>query len=354
MRDEPHKEPSIPEPGLHYEPLTENMDLDVGEMTSSTLNPLPGNDEQKEATDATQTAQSLIGAWSGAYRYGESTASDGTVGFSITQHTPDGRFQCSGVDVWGHFTVKGRVNGERITFLKEYVERQGGYKVSWRYIGKLNEDWDEMSGGWGPPAPDDDDESLVAESESSNEPTEPGEHEEMEGKESEENTGDATSADVAPAINIEPPTPKEDEGDVTKDGASDVGSTRTSAISDATDTWQLGTFVMYRRPADYLLYRPSEEEFLENKSRALWKLVRNVAKYWFRQRHITWDAIREKRHKRLIYMELSEKRLQHMNIFDNPQDEARWLELVNTVHPVDLNLWQNIAQFKRSREPIHS
>ena len=353
LRDEPQKDLCISEPGLYYGPQMENMDLNASETTNMALGLLAENGIKEEVLNKTRITESLVGAWSGTFNYRNSRHSDGSVGFSIIQHTPDGRFQCSGIDVWGHFTLTGRVKGERITFLKEYVELLHGNKSSWRYIGVLNDDRDEMSGEWGYPSPDDDEEALLADGDSSSLQTELGEHGEVEETGNGENT-DRNSADIALTINIEPPTPKEENPKVEKDGAWEVGSAAPSVISDATDTWQQGTFVMYRRPADYLLCRPPEEELQENKPRALWKLVRNVTRRWYQQRHLTWDSIRERRDKRQIYMELWAKRLEHMDGFENPSDEARWLELVNTVHPADLNLWRNIAQYKKNRETIHS
>lgn len=381
-------DPEIPETELYYGPQTEELDLDPSSTDLSSPNVLTREDDHEEPNNEPGAAHSLVGAWSGTYSYDSRRSADGPVSFFITQHTPDDRFHCSGLDTWGPFTVNGRIKGGRITFLKEYAELQGGQKVSWRYNGSVSEERDEISGYWGQPSHDDNEDRFLVDGDAGQGLTilgegdgggkedgdeEDGDEEDGdEENEEEENTiiedGDenadeesldnGTNTDAAPAISIEPPTPREeiDELDMTgEDGASEEGSALTSVVTGTIEIWMpSGSFVLFRRPVDHALYCPSTEEFQENKQRALWKLVRNVSKYWFRTHHLTWEGIRERRDKRKMYLELWDKRSEFEGTFSDPTDEAEWLALVPTVHPSDLHLWQTIAQFRRRREIIHT
>ena len=355
--DEPPSNLDIPEPELFYGPQSEELDLDASSTKNSDPESADSNTVQEEPVPVTPASQSLVGAWSGTYRYmvpdyfRSGSHDDGPVDFSITRHTSDDRFHCSGVDTWGPFTVNGRVNGEHITFLKEYEELQHGAKVSWQYKGQLNEERDMISGNWGPP-PSDDDESPVSGGDSGDAQTEPGEQEEAV----KEWQDDEKVDDTPPTTNIEPATWKEgaDEADTTReDRVPEIGSTLVNVSLDATETWTpYGTFVLYRRSVDYTLYRPSDEEFQENKPRALWKFVRNTVKYRFQTQHLTREGIQERRDKQQIHWELWRKQSEHKTSA-NPPDESKWAELISAVHPDDLYLWNNIARFKDRRELVH-
>jgi hypothetical protein len=351
MIDEPPTASDTRDPGLYFGPQTEELDLDIDLRNDSAPNPPTSNVIREESTDASQAPRSLVGAWSGTYSYEYSQSSDGPVSFSITQHTPDGRFQCSGIDAWGPFTVNGRLTEERIVFLKVYQETLRGEEVSWRYEGLLNEDVDEISGSWGTPLGDEN--ALLAAGSGGSAQKES----EKEEKAEEEDVRGQDADSTAPIIAIEPPTPKndlEEEGMTVADGVSESGSVLTSVITDASGTWRpSGTFILYRRPVDYGLYRPSDEEFKESKPRALWKMVRNATKYWFQKRHLTWEGIRERRDKRQMYLKLWEKKSEFYGTFADPADALKWGELVSTVHPSDLHQWQNLAQFRSRRDPVH-
>jgi len=97
--------------------------------------------------------------------------------------------------------------------------------------------------------------------------------------------------------------------------------------------------------------RPPTHEYQENKAQALWKLVRNVTRYWAQRRHLTWDVVKERREKRDRYVKLLGKIKQNGRL-RNSEQVTKWSELVKSTHPDDLNLWRSIALFKRLRQPI--
>ncbi|KAF8549417.1 hypothetical protein OG21DRAFT_1488548 [Imleria badia] len=351
--DEPPDDLDVPEPELFYEPQIEELDLDA-DSTKNTDPELPAsNADQEEPVPVAQASQSLIGAWSGTYDYTLQPRSDvGLVSFLITQHTSDDQFCCSGVDTWGPFTVNGRVNGEHITFLKEYAEPRSGRNVSWLCEGLLNEEKDNISGNWGPP-PSHDIEPHALDRDNGDVQAEPEEQEEMAKQQQDDETVDHTP----PTINIElvPSKEEADEEDMTReDCVSEAGSALTN-FTDATEMFtSYGSFVLYRRSVECTYCRPSDEEFEENKARALWRLVRKVAKFQFQTRHLTWEGIRERRDKRQMYLELWQKKSEYYGAtFANTADESKWTELVRTVRPSDLHLWNRIARFKDRRNPVH-
>lgn len=355
--EEPPSDSDIPEPELFYhdKPQIEELDLDAGLTKNSDPESLYSNTNQEEPVPMTQASQSLVGAWSGTYRYrlDASGPTDGLVSFSITQHTSDDRFHCSGVDTWGPFTVNGHVNGEHIIFLKEYAEPQNGEKVSWRYKGLLNKERDEISGKWGLPSSDDGEALVSDEDRGDDAQTEPGE---QQGAIKEQQEGE-TVGDTPPTINIEAATLEEkaDEDMMSEEFVPETGSPLADVSTDTMETWiPYGTFVLYRRPVHYAFCRPPDEEFQENKPRALWRLVQNAARYWFKMRHLTWEGIRERRDKRQTYLELWRKKKAEYDTFTDPADKSKWDALVCAVHPDDLQLWRKIAQFKDRREAVHT
>ncbi|KAF8553591.1 hypothetical protein OG21DRAFT_1441706 [Imleria badia] len=351
MIDEPPDDLDVPEPELFYGQQIEELDLDADSTNNTDPESPASNADQEEPGSVAQASQSLIGAWSGTYDYTLQHRSDvGLVSFLITQHSSDDRFYCSGVDTWGPFTVNGRVNGEHITFLKEYAEPRDGQNVSWLCEGLLNEERDKIFGNWGPP-PSHDIESHALDGDNGDAQAEPGEQEGAAKEQHDDETVDHTP----PIINIEPVAPKEGEEDMTReDCVSEAGSALTT-FTDATETLtSYGSFVLYRRSVECTHCRPSDEEFKENKTRAIWRLVRNVAKYHFQTRHLTWEGIRERRDKRQMYLELWRKKSGYSDAtFENTADESKWSELVRTLRPSDLHLWHRIARFKDHREIAH-
>lgn len=115
-----------------------------------------------------------------------------------------------------------------------------------------------------------------------------------------------------------------------------------------------GTFVLHRRPADYYLLRPSDEALtpLTSNSQKLWQVVRNASRYWYRQRHLSWTTIKERKEKR----EEIKKLLSTYNDLDSlafgPTGVKR-LELLRSVHPDDLRSWKAIFEHKSRCEIAH-
>jgi hypothetical protein len=114
-------------------------------------------------------------------------------------------------------------------------------------------------------------------------------------------------------------------------------SSVTSVNDEKTKKWIHGTFILSHCTVEYALYRLSDEEFQEKKARALWSLVRKLAKYWFRRQHLTWEGIRDRRDKRRTYLELWASMNSNFTL-DDPVDEGRWAELIRSLHPNDLYL----------------
>ncbi len=123
-------------------------------------------------------------------------------------------------------------------------------------------------------------------------------------------------ADVPPIVNVIEPTPKEDTAE-------------TTVVQDSrprcTERPFGGPFVMHRRPVEYFIYRPSDEEYLQNKIQAYWKLVRNASRYWYQRRHLSWKAISERRDKRKLYHELLWKEEKNGTLTDD--ETAKWVEV---------------------------
>lgn len=110
-------------------------------------------------------------------------------------------------------------------------------------------------------------------------------------------------------------------------------------------------FTLVRRPVYYFLHRPSDAEFHENRAKALWRMVRNAAKQWYRSRHLTWDFLRERRDLRTRYTELALKR--EVGRLSDPFELTEWARIGRQTHPNDLHLWHAIARYKHRRSISH-
>ena len=135
---------------LFFGPQTENLELLADPALITNSNDVARRSSQAGVDVAHAHAYSLVGHWSGGFAFDGADWVDGLVSFSISAHEEDGRFSGSGMDAFGPFTIEGTLEGERLTFLKEYIFPQYGSTVAWRYQGIVNEQWDKVTGEWGP------------------------------------------------------------------------------------------------------------------------------------------------------------------------------------------------------------
>ncbi|ESK82998.1 hypothetical protein Moror_11766 [Moniliophthora roreri MCA 2997] len=255
-------------------------------------NPSPEGDSQgHEAT----LPQSLVGHWSGSYTYNSGRNNDGLVSFTVSSHDTEGNISGSGMDSLGPFTVKGTLNGNRVMFLKAYQIPQSGQEVVWRYGGTITQDLNEITGVWGPP--------------------------------------------YANLDSLET-----DDPDSGQEARSDAGSFESTDIIG-------GHFFLKRRPIEYLLSCPTNEEFAQNRPRALWKLALDVTIRSLRSRNLSWRVLSARRRQRQRYIELV--KVQEKSGCIDPKDMKDWSKLLETTHPNDLALWRAIALFQMRREVIH-
>ena len=303
-------------------------------------------DEIEHSKDASSTRPSLVGAWSGTYEYQQrDVQSDGFVNLSITEHE-DGRFGGSGIDGIGAFAIEGTIVGNKVVFTKSYRTRD----ITWKYVGVLDMEMAKIIGRWGPrnmegdvpPVPEVEGNSLF---------NRPGEGIDGDGLEQPESSERVPPCDIE--ITVEGPSgmPGEERGEGAVDGndrVSEAGSAHSSTKTDAAEVLNKGTFSLVRRPIDYFLYRPSDAEFQESRSKALWKMVRNAARHWYRSHHLTWDVLRERRDQRNRYTALRLKRQEQGSLYD-PGEAAEWATIIQQTHPNDLHLWGAIAQYMISR-----
>jgi hypothetical protein len=136
-------------------------------------------------------------------------------------------------------------------------------------------------------------------------------------------------------------------------GVLEAGSAVSTVETDATNVLVPGgTFTLVRRPVDYFLYRPSDADFQESRPKALWKMVRNAARQWYRSRHLIWDTLRERRDQRNRYTVLLEKQEESGALYE-ANEVADWVKIIQQNHPNDLRLWRVIARFKQNRTVLH-
>ncbi|KAL0578964.1 hypothetical protein V5O48_003056 [Marasmius crinis-equi] len=321
---------------LYHEPLTEELDLGLPSLEPS----LPNTSAAQEASTKSENGPQLVGAWSGSYSHYATAPSFGQLSLSITQHTADDRFRCTGIDMWGPFLVNGRLDGERILFLKKH-EKGHNDSAMWRYQGKLNGDQWTISGEWGYPLYDQEETKLLAGVGSDEDG-----HVNEEVREPDRGDNDPS----IPVIVVEAPTVDPESDQEAPDHSSEEGFP--SGDGEQFNSWvAVGTFVLTRRPVEYALCRPPDQEFHDSRPRALWTLVRNVAKHWYQSRHLSWETIRQKRDKRKAYLKLWE--IGSRWGFDNEGIRDSWNDLVQSLHPQDSYLWRTVAEFKYRRDPVH-
>ncbi|RDX50314.1 hypothetical protein OH76DRAFT_469327 [Lentinus brumalis] len=323
---------------LFYAPEMEDIDI-IADLTF---------DDPTSSHPTGAHSESLVGHWSGGYEY-DRRGGDGLVSFTVSSHDDDGAIVGSGTDTFGPFTVHGTLNDDRLTFVKEYLLLQYGQRVIWRYEGVVAPGSDEIKGQWGLPNAD---WKLV-----------------VAGDESEDtiSTGEAVSVDVParhtegedsvtgpgegePEIHVDELVEgsREVDDQVNNDGASDTGT----AVTGMSAGFVHGTFFLKRRPVEYLLSFPSDEEFAENRPRALWKLALNATLRVVQSKIVNWGFISARRKQRLRYIELLKNREESWGSHD-VEEAQEWVQLIKEIHPDDLRLWRCIALYQRRRDVIH-
>ena len=301
----------IPEPPLSHQVEQDELDLFFMESNVHTGN--EAADETEHSQDTSPTGPSLIGAWCGTYEYQRGQQSEGLVSLSITEHD-DGKFGGSGIDGVGAFTVEGTIVGNKAIFTKSYTASD----TTWKYVGVLDTEMAKIVGRWGPVDMEDDVPPLSA---------------------------------VEGSGPFNPPGEGAVDGD---DGVSEAGSAISSVQTEAAEVLVIrGTFSLVRRPVDYFLYRPSDAEFQESRPKALWKMVRNAARHWYRSRHLAWDTLSERRDRRIRYTALLTKREEQGSLYDS-DEAAEWAAIIQQTHPNDLRMWRAIGHFKEKRAYSHA
>jgi len=329
----------IPEPPLCHQVEQEELDLF---MESSGHTESEATNESEHNPDA---RASLVGAWSGSYEYQEKDRQiDGLVSLSITEHD-GGKFEGSGVDGIGPFTVDGTIVGNKVIFKKSYTIR---HEV-WKYIGSLDTEMTKIVGRWGPREMEDD-VAPVSAVEGSGHFNHPGERVDGGGIEDRESSEQAPPCDIE--ITVEGPsgTPGKEHDD----GISEAGSALSSTRTDATEVLVTkGTFSLVRRPVDYFLYRPSDAEFQESRPKALWKMVSNWARQSYRSHHLVWDTLRERRDQRIRFSALLLKQEESGALYDS-DEFAEWAKIIQQSHPNDVRMWRAITHYKEKRAFAHT
>ncbi|KAL0568234.1 hypothetical protein V5O48_013761 [Marasmius crinis-equi] len=287
---------------------------------------------QDDPTQPEKEDRSLIGIWSGSNPLSHGVPT-GPISLSITQHTSDGRFHGSGIGVWGSFSIDGRLrlNGE-VLFL---ILVEGQTKLALRFQGRLSEDQMMVSGSWGYPLLDK--EEMLTEVG----PDGPERHRDGDGEAagSVDDDSDIATPVVEPTLGGEPERLSDDVS---------VGDESSESNGESNNWDALGTFVLNRRPINYALCRPADEEFRDNRSRTLWAWLRNAVQL----NQLSWEGIRERRDKRKTFLKLL-KIDGYEEAFIQGADIEEWTKLVQSTHPQDLYLWRSMARLKLRREPVH-
>lgn len=141
----------------------------------------------------------------------------------------------------------------------------------------------------------------------------------------------------------------EEDEEESDDGASDTG-TAASAMSAAGLVH--GPFFLKRRPIEYLLACPPDEEFAANRPKALWKLALNATLRVVQSKKMNWGLLSARRQLRTRYIELVKHRQRSWEVRD-VQEAQEWAQLIKEIHPDDLHLWRCIALYQMRREVVH-
>ena len=161
------------------------------------------------------------------------------------------------------------------------------------------------------------------------------------------NDGSSQLQDPASAVSEEPDNPSPEQahsGEGADETASEVSSVSTFNFDDYKNHY-FGTFFLKRRPVEYLLSCPSEEEFAASRPRALWKLAINATLRAIRGRRLSPKALASRRTTREKFIELTRKR----DASGYSSIAQEWAELIQGIHPDDLHLWYCVSRFRSRR-----
>ncbi|RPD68320.1 hypothetical protein L226DRAFT_601477 [Lentinus tigrinus ALCF2SS1-7] len=165
-----------------------------------------------------------------------------------------------------------------------------------------------------------------------------------------------TPAAEVPEIRVDEAEDTQSDGDAIEanedhdsNGASDAGS----AVSGITVGFAHGTFFLMRRPVEYLLSFPPEEEFAANRPRALWKLALNATLRAVQGRTLNWGVLFARRKKRQQYIELLKRRQREPRRVQDVEEAQEWAQVIREIHPDDLHLWRCIVTYQLRRDVVH-
>ncbi|KAJ6562519.1 hypothetical protein B0H19DRAFT_99038 [Mycena capillaripes] len=317
MPNEDNDDLEVREPPLFFDELKEEIN-EHAKQTSVT-------------EDAAVADGSLAGLWTGT-----ATRPDVFFSLNITSATPDGRFEGSGADQFGAYLVRGEVQGMSLHFLMSY---QDGQRLSWRYKGEMNNRFDEISGVWGYPEMDltrstGDDKGREGTTEAGN------------------NESENPSSEAAEQINGRAEEAAEDNKE--KNTAVDNQEAEVGAASETTDTTQIiGIFTLFRRPGNYMLHRPTDEQSEGGRISSLWQLVRKAAKYWYRRRNLVSEGLAERRVQHRAFEELYLKGGK-WGFFSTETENFQWAQLISSLDPNVIQLWRAMVLAKERRDPVQS
>jgi hypothetical protein len=352
--------PVSDEPGLWY-PVQQET-LEIFEFT-----PIPADDSE------TSLRHTLVSHWGGEYTF-DTTRGIRLVYLNITSVDSDGTILGAGTDVYGRFKILGKVDGDQVNFVKEYLLLFQGEITKWACEASLSEELDCMKGVWRAV----DDQDPAPSTSLSADPT-------LE----ESNTIAVTSG-----LDIEVPNPSnngqpEDDGtsqtfndtangtgdqrnDIPACGPADglvaaaiddgrssasVDDDRESVDDDAvsvaeTESIVGGAFKLMRRPVEWFLCQPPVDESDKKSPKSLWKFAIAATRHQVQSRSPHWSYIQIRRRQRHRFMELRRRWNSEGNW--NAVEERDWLDLVRTVHAEDRALWKAMMEFKDRRDAVHS
>jgi hypothetical protein len=249
----------------------------------------------------------MVGRWGGQYMVGRSTQ---VVYMNVTSVGENGQLSGNGADIDGRFKITGKICGDQVSFVKEYLQPWEGEITKWACKATLNGDMDRMTGVW-KALKDFDQLTPTASSDNltQNEPAD------------KIASGVSNNCTARPVTNGSPATTSTnpelgntghktgDSLDASMDGpiislvAAETGQDIVNAssgtgsdtsneidIESVTGTASIaaGGFEVLRRPVEWFLCRPPAEEFERNRVASLWKFAMNAVRRQVRSRSPRW------------------------------------------------------------------